>query len=153
MHKYEVVTKKGFGQVKFGMSRDEVKKILGKPDEEVQQRYSDEMDVYFWEYYEEGLSLSFDEEDDFLLGMVSFADENYKIGNVQYIGKTLIEMQQAATKLGITDLELDSELSDEESQSYYSEEQGLTFNVMDGEVTDFTILSDADEDGNPVWPK
>jgi hypothetical protein len=62
--KKEIIPGKGYGDIKFGMSRAEAEKILGKPTEI--EKFDDE-DMEFWHYDEEILSLTFDGTEDWRL--------------------------------------------------------------------------------------
>jgi hypothetical protein len=152
MDAFELKPKYGFGNVKFGMTREEVKQILGEPDQEELETFSDDYETYFLEYDELGLTLGFGAEDDFLLGMISVSDERYRIGSERLIGKTPTQLQNLVKNAGISDLEYDEEMSDDERQSYYSDEHGISFNIFEGEVEEIVLLSDCDDDGNPIWP-
>lgn len=67
----------GFGKVRFGMSIDEVKAILGEPDEEITEQLGESPDDLSTQltYDEFGLSLSFDKAVDFKLVDVMTDDD------------------------------------------------------------------------------
>lgn len=62
--KKEIIPGKGYGDIKFGMSRADAEKILGKPTEI--EKFDDE-DMEFWHYDDEILSLTFDGTEDWRL--------------------------------------------------------------------------------------
>ncbi|NRA72236.1 MAG: hypothetical protein HRU24_14550 [Gammaproteobacteria bacterium] len=71
----------GIGSVKFGMKEDEVIEILGVPDEtEELEHIEGENDWYRELYYShEGISLSFNSEDDFRLGNISITGKGHTL--------------------------------------------------------------------------
>ena len=58
----KILIGEGLGEIRFGMTRNEVKKILGEPDEIEEIPFSDEEDdaIESWHYDEYEFSLSFE---------------------------------------------------------------------------------------------
>lgn len=80
----EILIGKGLNDLPFGASLDEVKQVLGEPEE------TDEMDLkgeksIAWHYWEIGLSLNFDEHQGFNLSSIDVASPE-----VLLFGKALI---------------------------------------------------------------
>ena len=69
----QILLGEGLENVKFGMTKSQVNKILGTPDEtEVYHFSEDEEDLTeAWHYDEHGFSVSFDQENDWLLGSIA----------------------------------------------------------------------------------
>ncbi len=108
----------GLGMLKFGISRAEVEKLLGKPDEIEEHSYSDTDDdvTETWHYDELELSLEFDKEEDWKLITMSVSSEFY-----EFMGKSLISVSEdklisAFEELKIEDFE-EEELSPIENPS------------------------------------
>jgi len=83
----------GLGVLKFGMSRAEVKLMLGEPSFVDKYSNSDsENDLTeSWEYDSLELSLSFDEEEQWKLTMISVSSNFYELEEKSLIGKSEVE--------------------------------------------------------------
>ncbi len=63
--KLEIKPLVGFGPLKFGAGKDEVKRILGAPEEsEILEIEGEVHDVEVWSYWEQGHSVYFEKEHD-----------------------------------------------------------------------------------------
>ena len=78
----------GLGNLKFGMTRAEVKLMLGEPSFIDKYSHSDSADdlTESWEYDDLGLSISFDEEENWKLIMISITSDFYELNGVSLIG-------------------------------------------------------------------
>ena len=63
----EIIPFVGFNQVKFGMSLEKIKELLGEPTETVREKHEDDSEDVSLMYGELGAELSFMSEDDFRL--------------------------------------------------------------------------------------
>src|SRR5680860_1281117 len=81
----------GLGSLKFGMTREEVQSLLGKPSfiDKYSHTVSKKDLTESWQYDELLLSLSFDEDEDWKLIMISVNDDFY-----EFEGKSLIGLNQ-----------------------------------------------------------
>ena len=82
----------GLGDIKFGISREDLKKIAGEPTEIDTFNASGDEDEYLtesWHYDEQEFSVSFDEEDNWRLTTISTSSENAILGE-KLIGKSKI---------------------------------------------------------------
>jgi len=127
----------GLVNLKFGISREDVKNILGEPDEiEVyDEAEEDESNTESWHYDELELSLRFDDDEDWRLTTLSITSEAYT-----YEGKTLIGMEKEEllahlSELKIDDLEFEDWGTDEDPghELVISESTGINF-WFDGPV-------------------
>lgn len=66
----EIVLGVGMGPLKFGASMDEVRALMGEPEEIEESEEDDEFEHQAWNYLEEGYSLYFDREDDYRLSCI-----------------------------------------------------------------------------------
>jgi len=139
----------GCGDLKFGMTREEVEKLLGKNYKVDNENYGEF--GFFLEYEDLGLDLAFMEEDDFRLGVITFSDSRYKLGADKIIGVTEEQMKKNLQKNGFESVVKDEELSEDELVVYFSEKLGLTINIVDKIVTDVIISVDLDDEGEPIW--
>jgi len=102
----EIKPLEGLGPLKFGMSRDEVREIMGEPNDVDTYSFSEDGEdkSESWHYDEEQVSMSFDEDDDYRLITLAVSGEGYKLK-----GRALVNMSRTAVieflnENGITDL-------------------------------------------------
>ncbi|MFC5270941.1 hypothetical protein [Adhaeribacter terreus] len=90
MQENEIVLGQGIGDIKFGLTMDEVETIMGKPEEVETSEEDEEFEYEVWNYWEEGYSFYFDEDDDYRLGLIETANEE-----VTMFGQKIFQMKQA----------------------------------------------------------
>lgn len=118
----------GLGEIKFGMTRDQVKAILGEPDDVDQYSDSDiEGDSSeSWHYDEREISLSFDEDTDWKLVTIAVSSPDYVLNSKKIIGMHKDEFFAWAEKLQLGDYD-EEDWSSEEIPDHtlisYSEQQ------------------------------
>src|SRR5688572_16802763 len=86
----EIKLGQGIGELKFGLTMDEVEAIMGKPEEVEESEEDEEFEYEVWNYWEEGYSCYFDEDDDYRLGLIETANEN-----VTLFGQKILAIKQA----------------------------------------------------------
>lgn len=147
----DIKTGEGLGIIKFGMTREQVRAILGEPDDIDTYSDSDLEDdaSESWHYDELEISLSFDEDTDWKLVTIAVSSPNYAFHN-----KNLIGLPAEALMAELKPLEL----GDYESEDWSSEEipdhklisfpeVQLNFWFEDGELTEIQwgpLFSDED---------
>lgn len=99
----------GLGPVKFGMSRAEVKLILGEPSNIEKFSYSDsDQDLTeSWEFEDQGISLSFDEEEKWKLTMISITSKFYELEGKSLIGLNIEDLLEQLYKFNYGDVEVE----------------------------------------------
>ncbi len=128
---------------------EEVRSLWGQPDSinyfiPIKER--PENRSVNWEYYS-GVDLSFDCDDEFLLGSITTRAEGASINGVEIIGATLGEM-----KRNFPDVILDDDF-EENGQDFVLPELEISFWIIDDIVDSITIFPAYDESGNtPMWP-
>ena len=143
----------GFEVIKFGMSREEVKKILGEPSDTFEESLDGEMDFTF-EYEELGLELAFLEEDQHQLGLIVFYAPDTLLFDQEFIGLTEKEFLKLASEAGFEDLEKDDYDQQLTGYEYFSDEYGVSFWIEDGVVESISLLPESDmETGESIWPE
>jgi len=90
MQENEIVLGQGIGDIKFGLSMEDVETIMGKPEEVETSEEDEEFEYEVWNYWEEGFSFYFDEDDDYRLGLIETANEE-----VTMFGKKIFQMKQS----------------------------------------------------------
>ena len=110
---------KGTLGIQFGMTREEVKKILGKPDEiEKFASEEDEEDgaTEVWHYDEYELSATFDELDDWTLAALAVSSPDYLFQGVNMIGLSREEAIQQIEIMDIGDIDIEDVPIEEEDE-------------------------------------
>ncbi|MEQ8474959.1 hypothetical protein [Fulvivirga sp.] len=81
----------GLGNIKFGMTKDQVRMLLGAPDENETFSYTgDGLNMTeSWDYYDFDISLNFDEDDHWKLVMISANSDFYTLDGASLIGQTV----------------------------------------------------------------
>lgn len=92
---------KGLDDLPFGATQEEVESVLGKPAE------TDEMDLkgeksIAWHFWDLGISINFDESQDFLLSSIDVASPEVLLFDKPMMGKSMAEVKEflADKKLG-----------------------------------------------------
>jgi hypothetical protein len=155
----EIIPGVGLGTLKFGMTRDEVKKLVGKPDEienlpGFEEEVNDELES--WHYDEHEFSLVFDADYDWKLVSIAVSDPYFTFHGKNIIGMDKQETLDLLSNLGI-EISNEEDLSDEENpdlELIESEDAGLMVWFANDEVIEIQILPDVEEDGETlIWPE
>ncbi len=155
----EIIPGVGLGTLKFGMTRDEVKKLVGKPDEVenlpgFEEEVNDELES--WHYDEHEFSLVFDADYDWRLVSIAVSDPYFTFHGKNIIGMEKQETLDLLSNLGI-EISNEEDLSDDENPNLElieSEDAGLMVWFADDEVIEIQILPDVEEDGETlIWPR
>jgi hypothetical protein len=155
----EIIPGVGLGELKFGMTRDEVKNLVGKPDEVenlpgFEEEVNDELES--WHYDEHEFSLVFDADYDWRLVSIAVSDPYFTFHGKSLVGMGKKELLALLDKLGI-EISNEEDLSDEENpdlELIESEDAGFMIWFADHEVIEIQILPDVEEDGETLkWPK
>ena len=132
----------GIGDVKFGMSPDQVKSILGEPDEVNKQIYSEEDPDYYtieWHYDAIELSVVFDMMETLELTTISISGSVYTLEGKELIGNSI---EQVMALLDNTDLSSEwEELEEEEdnARSFVNDEEGLSLYFENGLLSELQL--------------
>ncbi len=152
-----IIEGEGLGDLKFGLYKDDVKLILGQPNEIVEYSYtnSDEDLTESWHYDELDLSIGFDEEDDWRLVTIAISSSNFKFRDFSPIGLSKDELTKKFDELNINDLEYE-DWSSEESPSHElltSDLLGINFWFDDNQLSEVQWGPHFIDDENIKWPK
>jgi hypothetical protein len=150
---------KGIDLLKFGMTRNQVKKLIGEPDEIEQFSFTEEEDQgqsEAWHYDELELSATFDEEDDWKLCSLSVSDPEFLFEGVNLIGLSQEEVVQQIELMDLGEIELE-EVSDEEASDQQVgslPEVSLNLWFEDGKLSEIQWGPYWDEDDESyIWPE
>lgn len=151
-----IVLGEGLGQIKFGMTRDQVKAILGEPDDV--DSYED-MDIEddgseSWHYDELELSLSFDEEEDWRLVTIAVSAASYLFDGKEVIGMEKEAFLNQVDSLNIGESETEDwsseEMPNHELVSYGDVQANFWFE--DGTLTEIQWGPFFEDEDNIKWP-
>ncbi|WP_068472374.1 hypothetical protein [Saccharicrinis aurantiacus] len=153
----QILIGKGIGEIRFGMSREEVKKILGEPDEVDQFASSEEADdnTEAYHYDELELSVSFDEIDDWKLGSIAISNEDVEFEGMKLIGVSDNELEAKLSTIDMGEAEREDvsspESPDHEVLSF--PQASINFWIENGQLSEIQYGPLWDEDAEePVWP-
>ncbi len=131
----------GVDNLKLGMSRDEIKNLLGLP---VHKENLAEEDI--WEY-EFGLEFSFQKEDDYRLSAITVIAESALLDSKPIVGISELELETS-----FPSFQLEEDFN-QDGKSYYADDLQLMAWVFEGEVFNIVIFPEYDEDSElPIWP-
>ncbi len=153
----DILIGKGFEDIRFGMTRSEVKKVLGEPDEVDQYSSSEETDdnTEAFHYDSIELSVSFDELDNWRLSSIAVSDADACIDGIKLVGLTDEELLEKvdALNLGEYDREDVSSPDSPDNEVITFQEASVNFWFEDGIVSEiqFGPLWD-DENEELIWP-
>ena len=145
----------GLGILKFGMQREDIKKILGEPDDTEIYSHSDEEGdlTESWHYDDLELSLGFDQIDDWRLVTISVSSGFYEFMEKDVFKLKSHELLKFLKQKGIEDTESD-DLSSPENPDYqiiYSDETGMNFWFENGKLSEIQWSPLMLDDGKVKW--
>ncbi|RYD76381.1 MAG: hypothetical protein EOP53_14770 [Sphingobacteriales bacterium] len=136
----EIKIGQGLGDIKFGISREKLKEILGEPEEtEAFSLGEDGFDTTeSWHYDEFEFSASFDEEFDWKLVRIAISAPEAELNGEKIIGLTKDELLKKLEALDFCDLDFeDLSSADSTNQELVAaDEYGMTFWLDNGVVSE-----------------
>jgi len=146
----------GLGDIKFGISKEDLVKLIGEPTEKDTYNASGEEEGYLtesWHYDEKEFSVSFDEEDNWRLTTIAVSSADFTLNGISVIGSTIDEALDLLkdTDLGDNELEdLSDEIVSQKLISFIDSSLNLWFEDDKLSEIQFGVLWE-DED-TPKWP-
>jgi hypothetical protein len=148
----KVIPKVGADRVRFGMTREEVRGLLGDPDEVEPWDWPDDSQSEEWKYESPGLSAGFDDDVGWRLASLTLTDA--EIGSVRPMGMRETEALEALACAGVPPIVLSDDFSELGSKDYECDEWEMSLWISDGVVTSVTLFPEYDESGDhPIWPE
>ena len=137
----EIILGEGLENIKFGMTMSQVKKLLGDPDETEKYQFSeDETDITeAWHYDEHGFSLSFDQENDWLVGSIAVSQTPCNLLEIDVMEMEKEKLLDLLKKLEIDDLEIEehAEVDDDlVMEVIYSPDENICFFLENNKVSE-----------------
>lgn len=131
---------KGVGKLHFGLSEDAVKEMLGAPDDEDVMEHEDGTLSRHLMYYDLGLYLSFDSEDDYALADIELDLDEYVLDNAIRVGSSKKVLLDYLKKQGYEANPEDVSTEEEPNQELVAiEDLGVNFWLEEDEVTSIQI--------------
>lgn len=148
MEPLQILIGKGLPQIKFGMTKSQVTKILGNPDEKEVYQYSEqETDLTdAWHYDELGFSITFDEENDWLLGSIAVSMTPCLLDAQDVMDLSKMQLVQHLENIAIGKVEFDMDLDEEtglEMEVIFASDKNICFFLENDRVTEIKW--------SPIW--
>jgi hypothetical protein len=151
----EIKPGKGLGKVLFGMTREQVREILGLPDE-IEKETEDGISVEHWHYDQHEISLLFSGADSWRLLSFAVGNPLCTIEGEKLIDLNETQLHDALERMGISeDLEYE-DFSSEEFPDHimvYCEELGVNFWLDNGIVSEIQCGPFMKDDETVDWPE
>ncbi len=155
----EIVPGRGLGKLLFGMDRDEVMAIAGKPDEVenvpgFEEEVNDELES--WHYDELEYSLVFDADYDWKLVSIAVSDPFFTLFGESVVGMSKEDCLDFLEKhnVPVTNVEDVSDDENPDMELVEAESEGLMIWFADGEAIEIQFLPEVEEDGETLkWPE
>ena len=142
MKNKDIKIAEGIGDVQFGMSTEEIRQLLGEPDETNKQVYSDEDPDYFsieWHYDQIEMSLVFDMLETLMLSTISISSEAYTLEGNSLIGSAIEDVMTVFDKMDLSSEWEELEEEEDNARSFVNEEEGISLYFEDGLLSEFQI--------------
>jgi hypothetical protein len=146
----EITLGVGMGPLKFGASQDEVRALMGEPEEIEESEEDDEFEHQAWNYLEEGYSLYFDREDDYRLSCIETDHPGLRIFGEPIHGKSVQEIQELMSRHGLSSTEMEKLEEGAVRLSYEKEMIDLYFDEDQLQFVNFGVF--IDDELEVQWP-
>ncbi len=149
----------GLGNIRFGMTRDEVVKLAGQPDDiEKLPGFEEETNdsLESWHYDTHELSLVFDADYDWRLVSIAVSDSFFTLYDTPLVGMQKPDLLEFMEKhsIEITGLEDVSDDENPDLELIECDDEGFMIWLEDDEVIEIQILPDVEDDGETLrWPE
>jgi hypothetical protein len=143
----------GFGAIKFGMNREEIKKVAGEPDE-IENYNHDEVDganAEAWHYDEPEISFAFEEFNDWNLSSIAVSSHDFELNGKKLMGLKVDEVSKILETLNIGEVDIEDYSTEDapDLQLITIEEAGLNLWFDEGILTEIQwspLWDEEDED-------
>ena len=146
----EIILGSGMGPLRFGATMDEVRTLVGEPEEIEESEDDDEFEHQAWNYLEEGYSLYFDREDDYRLSCIETDHPGMRLYGEAIHGKSPEEIQELMKRHGHEHSEIEKMDTGEMRISYEKEMIDLYFDDEELQFVNFGVFINDDLDVQ--WP-
>ncbi|MBK8502539.1 MAG: hypothetical protein IPL46_10165 [Saprospiraceae bacterium] len=151
--KEELIIGIGLGETKFGIHEDELRALLGSPDNIDLHEYGDDC-TREYNYIDRGISFSFSSEDDYKLTNIEIVRKGYEIEGIELIGMSLERVLHNLERFSYSKPAIDS-ISNEFEENHlmlYYKEEGLTISFIDYHCDSYSIGPKWKNEEEILWP-
>ena len=127
MRENEIQLGTGISNIYFGFTMDQVKDIMGEPEEIEESDEDDEFEHRAFNYWEKGYSFFFDREDDYRLSCIQTENDDVRLFNTNVIQKSTKELKDLLQKNNLGDYEIERLETGEVRWSFEQEMLDLYF--------------------------
>jgi hypothetical protein len=136
----KIIPGTGLGSIVFGMSRDQLRNVLGEPDEVETQSHDDEEEdvTESWHYDEIEVSVSFEKIEGYKLCTIAVSSPEAELEGKHPIGMSADELKDLLKSMDVKN-PVHEDWSSADAPDYHSitaEELEMVFWIEDGEVMD-----------------
>jgi hypothetical protein len=147
---------KGLDNIKFGISREELKKILGEP-EEIESFPPDTLDDFpteTWHYDKLEISASFIEEGTWKLESIAVSSADFALEGKKLMGLSLEKVIKEIESINLGEIDHEDLSSDNDTdyQLISVNEKSIHFWFDNEILNEISWGPFYDEDDNPLWP-
>ena len=148
-----VLPGKGFETLRFGLNKEQVERIIGKPDEIEMIKLDDNDDkesIEAWHYDQSNFSISFDEHDDWRMGNISANNPNLVIEGVKFMNLSVLEAVNQIDKLDLGDFEVQDMEDGQKVIALY--DNFINMWVDNDQIVEIQWSPFLDDEDEPIWP-
>lgn len=145
----------GMDQIKFGFSTAKIEDILGEPDLIDKYEHEDGERTITYFYYEFGIDLNFDSEDNYKLSAISIVNPEFHYKNVIKVGISRDEALDQAENIGLSEPE-DVAVATEEFPTHSLlafEKENLNLWFDEGKVSEIEFGPFWKDENSYIWPE
>jgi hypothetical protein len=150
MKENEIELGTGIGNIRFGYTMDQVRDIMGEPEEIEESDEDDEFEHKAWNYWEQGYSFFFDREDDYRLSCIQTENPEVLLFGQKVFDLTADEVKSLVQREGLTDFETEKLESGETRLSY--EKEMIDLYLEDGRLLAINFGVFINDDLEVQWP-
>lgn len=152
----DITLGQGLDEIKFGLTRDEIIKLLGEPSEvEPMDSDNDSGAMEAWHYDDKYLSLSFEEDCDWRLTSITTASPDVLFEGIDLIGLSQGEVMEQMEVFNLGEFEIEDIASEVLPEQIIAINSDFSLNLF----FDHDILTEIqwgpfwdDETEKPIWP-
>lgn len=148
----EIILGTGMGPLRFGATMDEVRTLVGEPEEIEESEEEDDFEHQAWNYYEDDhlLSLYFDREDDFRLSCIETDNPGLRLYGESIHGRGIEQVRELMQRHGQASPELETMEGGEVRLSYEKSMIDLYFEEGQLQFVNFGVF--INDDLEVQWP-
>lgn len=147
---------RGLADLQFGYTTDEVQDILGAPNEidRFDNESPEQQESIVWHYDDHGLSFTFDEAEDFRLGLISVNTDQYILRDLIRIGMNKQQVLDALEELAMVEYaEEDHSSLENPDHTLVAVDEKSLYLWFDGDrLSEIQWFPYLDEEDEIIWP-